>query len=132
MANNLVAAGTVEDFVVKINSPTSASIYWKPPPRTNWNGPIESYIIISERGPPNTRDAKKKREIETIMVTPLANHHDPSLAIEPLKTESFTLESLEENFEYQFSIITVNSKGAGSQTEPTIQTMPESGIYNNW
>ena len=52
------------------------------------------------------------------MVKPLANHGDPSLAVEPLATENYRLKNLEENFQYEFSIAIVNSKGQGVSNAP--------------
>ncbi len=116
----------MEDFEVDITSPTSVDISWNPPPRVNWNGRIESYNIISERG--SVANRKRRETTETISVSPQANHGDPSLASEPLKTETYKLENLEENFQYHFSIsITNSAKGASVPTDPIIQTMPESG-----
>ena len=58
---------------------------------------------------------------------PQANHPDPSLASEPLQTETYRLNDLEENFDYNFFVEIVNSKGSGSSTDSIMQTMPESG-----
>ena len=113
-----------------IDSPRSAVISWKPPPRVDWNGRIVSYVVTSVRLSPAGGTVKKREassHIETTMVKPMANHPDPSLATEPLKPESYRLEDLEENFQYNFLVGIVNSKGAGLSTDPIMQTMPESG-----
>ena len=128
--NYIVPTGTVEEISVVIDSPRSAVISMKPPPRVDWNGRIVSYVITSVRLSPAGGTVKKREassHIETTVVKPMANHPDPSLATEPLKPESYRLEDLEENFEYNFFVGIVNSKGTGSPTDPITQTMPESG-----
>ena len=130
---NLVADGNVEDFEVDVVSPTSVDVSLRPPSRVDWNGRIESYGIIVERGQPNTGDARKRRQmasnVETIMVLPQANHGDPSLASEPLKLETYRVQELEENFKYTIAVVIINSKGAGTSSDPILQTMPEAGMY---
>ena len=123
----------MKEFRVEVNSPTSVDVSWEPPPRMNWNGRLVSYAITSVRMSPAGSSISKRQidaHVETIMVTPQANHPDPSLASEPLKIETYRLQDLEENFEYSFSVGIVNSKGLGSSTtDPVMQTMPESGMY---
>ena len=70
---------------------------------------------------------------ETILFTdftPQANNPDPSLATEPLLTEQYLVEELEENFEYRFSVSIMNQGGTGMSSEPLVQVMPEAGMYN--
>ncbi len=129
-----MAEESVEEFSVVVTSPLSVDLSWKPPPRVKWNGQIVSYNITLERRSAITGDNNTKERqlsdsffISSVMVSPKANHYDPSLAMEPLKTESYSLNNLEENFEYHFSVIVINTKGAGTPTNPIAQVMPESG-----
>lgn len=134
----------MEDFRVVINSASSVDLYWKPPPKVNWNGQIISYSVVAERRSFNTagdiarrrRQAEENSDIKTVMIAPQANHRNPSLASEKLNSEQYRLEGLEENFEYHFFVGIVNSKGAGELTDPAVaQTMPEAGTliyYNNY
>ena len=124
----------MKEFSLVVTSPSSVDVSWKPPPRVSWNGQIVSYNISFERRSAITGDDNRKKRqmsdfsvISSVMVSPKANHYDPSLAVEPLKTESYSLENLEENFEYHFSVIIINTRGAGTPTNPIAQTMPESG-----
>ena len=132
-----MAEETVEEFSVAVTSPSSVDVSWKPPHRVSWNGQIVSYNISFERRSAITGDDNRKKRqmsdssvISSVMVPPKANHYDPSLAMEPLKTESYSLENLEENFEYHLSCAIINSKGAGTSTKAIVQIMPESGIGN--
>ena len=132
-----MAEETVEEFSVAVTSPSSVDVSWKPPNRVSWNGQIVSYNISFERRSAITGDDNRKKRqmsdssvISYVMVSPKANHYDPSLAMEPLKTESYSFENLEENFEYHLSCAIINSKGAGTSTKPIVQIMPESGIGN--
>ena len=129
-----MAEKSVEEFSVVVTSPSSVDVSWKPPPRVNWNGQIVSYNITLERRSAVTGVGNRKKRqmsdssvISSVMVSPKANHYDPSLAMEPLKTERYSLDSLEENFEYHLSCAIINSKGAGTPTNQIIQIMPESG-----
>ena len=130
-----MADKSVEELSIVVKSPSSVDVSWKPPPRVNWNGQIVSYNITLERrsgvGNRKKRQMSDSSVISSVMVSPKANHYDPGLATEPIKTESYFLNNLEENFEYLFSVIVMNTKGAGTPTNPIAQTMPESSTARN-
>ena len=91
-----------------------------------------TYAITTTRYSPSNGITKRADDshTETILFTPQANNPDPSLATEPLLTERYLVEELEENFEYSFSVGVMNQGGTGMSSEPLVQVMPEAGMYN--
>ena len=116
-------------MLVEVKSAKSVEVSWKPPPRIEWKGRINSYHITMTRSLPNNELSKREASpfVETKVVTPQENHPDPSLAIEPLKTEFYIVDNLEESFKYSFSVGMMNSGGLGASSNSIIQTMPEAG-----
>ena len=109
---------------------TSARLSWSPPPKGDWNGRIESYLltaILQAPQPNRTRRATSPSAVTTHSVLPQANHPDPSLASEPLQRETGIMEGLEEGFEYSFDISVVNAAGIGVPSRPETLTMNELG-----
>ena len=122
----------MKDLSVNIQSPTSVELSWRPPEKAEWKGKIDFYAITTTRHSPRNGITKRADDshTETILFTPQANNPDPSLATEPLLTEQYLVEELEENFEYSFSVSIMNQGGTGMSSEPLVQVMPEAGMYN--
>jgi receptor-type tyrosine-protein phosphatase Q len=110
-----VPSASVEDVSMQIQSPKSVYITWKPPPKSEWKGKIESYIIA----------ASNPLQSLSATVGTLVNNPDPSVAIEPLQFEEYTFNGLEENFEYSISIAIVTGAGTGVYSSPFIEKMPQ-------
>lgn len=102
---------------------------WKPPPRKEWKGRINSYLIEATRLDNGLSKRNQPAHTE-IFVSPQSNHPDPSLATEPIQYESYFINDLEENFEYTFTISIINTAGKGISSNPKIQKMPQSGTEN--
>ena len=122
----------MKDLSVNIRSPTSVELSWRPPEKAKWKGKIDFYAITATRHSPSNEITKRAEDShsETILFTPQTNNPDPSLATEPLLTEQYLVEELEENFEYRFSVSIMNQGGTGMSSEPLVQVMPEAGMYS--
>ena len=113
--------------------PTSVELSWRPTEKAELcKGTIDTYAITTTRYSPSNWITKRADDShsETILFTPQTNNPDPSLATEPLLTEQYQVEELEENFEYHFSVSIMNQGGTGMSSEPLVQVMPEAGMYN--
>ena len=106
---------------------------WIPPARINWKGVIQYYVLIITRLAPvedggrvSTNDRTYLEET-LVHVAPTSNHPDPSLASDPLITESYVKDDLEENFQYSFTVALANSAGTGPSSPALVQNMPEAG-----
>ena len=107
-------------------SPKSIKITWEPPARIEWKGTIESYVIVvTDVGSVSSKPVQYE-----IAVMPQSNNQDPSLATEPLQVESHTIDQLEENFEYTFSIFIMNTAGKSLSSNPVMMKMPQAGKLN--
>ena len=125
----LVADASILEMKVEIQSPTSVVISWIPPERQHWRGRIKAYAITSVRFPFNESNLLKREAplVDTVLVQPIANNPDPSLAQVPLKTEVHVLNGLEESFKYRFTVGIVNEAGSGIMSAPVTEIMPEAG-----
>ena len=118
----------MKDISFEVVSPTSVRVSWKPPNKKEWKGKINVYKIIATRLGPNQQIEKRAEPLNNIItVLPQANNPDPSLAIEPLQSEQYLIEGLEENYEYTFSISIINAGGSGLPSTPISQIMPQAG-----
>ena len=118
----------VKDISIEVVSPTSVRVSWKPPNKKEWKGKIDTYKITTTRLGPNQGIAKRAEPLNNIItVSPQTNNPDPSLAMEPLQTEQYLIEGLEENYEYTFSISIINGGGSGLPSTPMSQLMPQAG-----
>ena len=120
---------SIEHLRAENISETAVQIYWVPPARIHWKGIVFYHIVLSNLGPNAAEVSKSHQAISNMSVTfqPQANNPDPSLASEPLLSENYQLEDLEENYQYSIVVTIANSAGAGTPSQPVIQTMPESG-----
>ena len=118
----------MKDISIEVVSPTSVRVSWKPPNKKEWKGKINTYKITTTRLGPNQEIVKRAEPLNNfITVSPQANNPDPSLAMEPLQTEQYLIEGLEENYEYTFSISIINGGGSGLPSTPMSQVMPQAG-----
>ena len=118
----------VKDISIEVVPPTSVRVSWKPPNKKEWKGKINTYKIITTRLGPKQGIVKRAEPLNNIItVSPQANNPDPSLAMEPLQSEHFLIEGLEENYEYTFSISIINAGGSGLPSTPISQLMPQAG-----
>ena len=106
---------------------------WIPPERISWRGVIQYYVLtitrlapVEDGGRTNTDDRTYFKET-TVHVPPTSNHPDPSLATDPLMTEVYEQDGLEENFQYSFTLALANSAGTGPSSAALMQNMPEAG-----
>ena len=106
---------------------------WIPPARISWRGVIQYYILTITRLAPVEDDGRASTndhtylEEATLHVVPTSNHPDPSLASDPLMTELYVKDGLEENFQYSFTVALANSAGTGPSSAALVQNMPEAG-----
>ena len=118
----------MKDTSLEVVSPTSVRVFWKPPNKKEWKGKINTYKITAIRLGPNQGIEKRAERLNNIItLLPQANNPDPSLAMEPLQSEHYLIQRLEENYEYTFSINIINAGGSGLPSTPISQIMPQAG-----
>ena len=118
----------VKNISIEVVSPTSVRISWKPPNKKEWKGKINTYkITVVCLGLNEGITSRCELQNNNIAVIPQANNPDPSLAMEPLHSEQYLIEGLEENYEYTFSISIINGGGSGLPSTPMSQVMPQAG-----
>lgn len=109
-------------------SPKSIKVSWKPPKRKHWKGKIEYYKLMLTLNNASYDVSKQAQPMSReVLVRPIYNHPDPSLATEPLKIESQFIQELEENFKYTLSIVVTNAAGSSTASAPAVQKMPQAG-----
>ena len=113
----------------------SLILSWDLPPKAEWRGIIENFIIkavplqsigegpISKR---STGNNTAPQEIE-ITVAPSMNNPDPSLAMEPFQRESVNISNLEQDYAYSLTVAIDNEAGNGPFSAPMNITVPEAG-----
>ena len=127
------ASPSIESFNLKVESATQVELTWIPPARITWKGVIQYYILTITRLAPVGDDGRASMDDgtylkeTTVHVPPTSNHPDPSLASDPLMTELYTKDGLEENFRYSFKLALANSAGIGPSSAALMQNMPEAG-----
>ena len=110
----------MDEVNIKLQTPTSVHLSWKPPNKREWRGRIQTYAVsITTLFP--------VMQHNILLVAPENNNGDPSLASEPLKSEECTVNQLEEGFEYQFQLSIVNSEGSGPFSNGQLIKIPENG-----
>ena len=118
----------MKDISLEVVSPTSVRVSWKPPNKKEWRGKINTYKMTATCLGPNQQIEKRAEPLNNIIsVLPQANNPDPSLAMEPLHSEHYLIQRLEENYEYTFSISIINDGGSGLPSTPISQIMPQAG-----
>ena len=118
----------VNSISFEVVSPTSVRVSWKPPNKKEWKGKINTYKITAICLGPNEGITRScELQDNNIVVVPQANNPDPSLAMEPLQSEQYLIEGLEENYDYNFSINIINAGGNGLPSTPISQIMPQAG-----
>ncbi|XP_019857184.1 PREDICTED: uncharacterized protein LOC100638611 isoform X7 [Amphimedon queenslandica] len=125
-----IPTASVEDISFNVLSPDSFTLSWKLPPKNEWKGIIENFIIkavpiksIGENAEINITSLRPK-DVE-ITVAPRANNPDPSLAMEPFAREEVIVSNLEPDFEYSLTISIDNAAGRGPSSSPLNISMPE-------
>ena len=80
-------------------------------------GIVLHYVMIVTRlGPVTQGQVTRSTSVMRLVVEPMTNHNDPSLAVEPLQEETHVVENLEEYYQYSLSVAMVNSAGEGRPT----------------
>ena len=117
---------SVKNLTVRVISPRSLSLSWLPPDRVFWQGIVLHYaVIVTRLGPVTQGQVTRSTSVMRLVVEPMTNHNDPSLAVEPLQEETHVVENLEEYYQYSLSVAMVNSAGEGQPTLPIMQNMPD-------
>lgn len=120
----------MEAVTTTVMSPKSMRVTWKPPKRKDWKGRIESYKLTLTRHNGNSGINKRAEAVSRdIVIQPMSNHPDPSLAKEPLENETHVIEGLEENFEYTLSIVVTNAVGDSISSAAAVTRMPQAGKF---
>ena len=123
-----VPTGVVRNLTVNLTSSTSLQLSWVPPERHLWRGTINHYLATATRLGPARGPTKRQAPFSTAaVVQPVANHPDPSLAVDSLMEEHYELLGLEEYFQYSITVSIVNDAGKGPDHPPILQYMPEAG-----
>lgn len=125
----------MHNVTVSVESLTSVTISWLPPPIYQWNGIITNYNVVYEiLGPVQDDNENPALQPYHMYVTSipqpgssLTNNPDPRLATVPLQSETVLLENLEEYYLYQFTVHVQNSAGESTMSNSVTQEMPEGG-----
>ena len=120
----------IRSLSTDVISSTSIQLSWLPPERVYWNGLIDGFVITATRlGPVEGGTTKRQQQsVLTAQVQPQNNHRDPSLAAEPLQTETHVMQGLEEYYDYSIAVNIVNAAGSGPTHPPVVQGMPAAGM----
>ena len=131
--STVVCRAPVKNVSVEVESASSVTVSWIPPDPQLWNGIISNYTVVYEliKSVDAEGDVEPLRSQSlTLPALAFSNSPDPRIATLPLKRESVVVESLEEFYVYQFTVILENVVGQSDISDSATVSMPPAGNVN--